>query len=495
MGVVIRQSIKGSIVSYFGVLVGYVNYLWIMPLALSVGEIGLFRSLIDTSLLFVPLVQVGVDSIVVKFYSSFANEKDRYADFWGYILLIPLVGFLVFCIGFWAFQSSLNGFFAEKSSLLVEYITYIVPLVFLIVYVNIFEAYATVKLRIVVPKIIRDVLVRLLTMLSIMLYFYQWIDFELLILNIVIIYFLQLLILVFYIYKLESELVMPKLRFYLDRQFKEMFTYSMYMLLGRGSGMIVSRIDTIMTASLLGLMDTGIYSIAYFIGMVLDMPRRALTAMLAPLVARALNEGDIKTVEVFYKKSSLNQIVAGMLLFILLWSNIDMVFYLMPNSETFIVGKYVVLFIAVSRLINMVTGINAEIIINSKYYRWNIFLMPFLAIIAIVSNYIFIPLYGITGTAIATALSVLLYDFLRGAFVFVKFKIHPFSIGTIKCFAISGLVMFLALIIPVYSNMFIDFILRTIGIVVAYSVLTLYTVVSPDINETFFKMVDRVRQK
>ena len=38
-------------------------------------------------------------------------------------------------------------------------------------------------------------------------------------------------------------------------------------------------------------------------------------------------------------------------------------------------GKIVVLFIAFSQLFNMLTGVNGKIIINSKYYKFDLYLV------------------------------------------------------------------------------------------------------------------------
>jgi len=491
MGVVARQTVKASIVSYIGVVIGYFNYLWIYPYALTAGEIGLYRTLLDISLLFLPFVQLGTDSIVVKFYPHFTDEKERYPNFFGYILLMPLVGFLLFLAAFMGFKDNLTDFFSEKSPLLIGYIYYIIPLIFLFVYVNVLESYSRVKLRIVVPKIIREILVRIFTMVFIVTYFFQYIDLPTLITLITSVYVLQLFMLLIYIFSLESVSLRPSISFHKDALFGEMTTYSLFMLLGRGGGIIVNRIDTIMTAALLGLMDTGVYSVAYFIGMVLDMPRRALIAILAPLVSKALKDDDVSLLDDYYKKSSLNQLIVGSVLFVLLWVNIDNIFHFVPKNEIYAAGKYVVFFIALSRLFNMAMGINNEIIINSKYYRWNIILMPFLAVIAIATNYYFIPKYGIVGTAIATVISIFLYNIIRLIFVYIKFGLQPFSFSTIQSLIIMITMFGVSYLIPFLHSNLVDFLVRSTVLLVFSISTTYYLKISSDANN----LLDSLKKK
>lgn len=50
MGIIIRQSIKQSMLTYAGTLIGMVNILFIYPLVFTPAEQGLFRCLVDVGL-------------------------------------------------------------------------------------------------------------------------------------------------------------------------------------------------------------------------------------------------------------------------------------------------------------------------------------------------------------------------------------------------------------------------------------------------------------
>jgi len=56
----------------------------------------------------------------------------------------------------------------------------------------------------------------------------------------------------------------------------------------------------------------------------------------------------------------------------------------------------------------------------------------FLVITTITLNIIFIPKYGITGSAFATFISVLAYNISKVLFVKYAFKITPFTLGSLK---------------------------------------------------------------
>ena len=184
-------------------------------------------------------------------------------------------------------------------------------------------------------------------------------------------------------------------------------------------------------------------------------------------------------------------IIVGLFLFVLLWVNIDNIFHFVPKSEIYVAGKYVVFFIGLSRLVNMAMGVNNEIIINSKFYRWNIFLIPFLVVIAIATNYMFIPMYGIVGTAIATAISLLLSSIIRLIFVYVKFGMHPFSVSTVQIVMVAIIMYGISYLIPFVQNELIDLLVRSI-ILIAFAVTAIYYLkISVDANN----LIDGLRKK
>jgi O-antigen/teichoic acid export membrane protein len=107
--------------------------------------------------------------------------------------------------------------------------------------------------------------------------------------------------------------------------------------------------------------------------------------------------------------------------------NIDELFGMMPKQEIYRQGKWVMLLVGISKLLDMVTGVNTEIISVSRYYSFNFYSLLFLVIIAVITNSIFIPLYGVNGAAIATLISIVLFNALKLVFIHLKLKMLPFS--------------------------------------------------------------------
>ena len=83
--------------------------------------------------------------------------------------------------------------------------------------------------------------------------------------------------------------------------------------------------------------------------------------------------------------------IVGGLIFLGIWCNIENVFKLIPNGEIYAQGKWVVFYIGISKLFDMATGVNQEIVGTSKYYKIDLLFYLFLVVVAVITNLIFIP--------------------------------------------------------------------------------------------------------
>src|SRR5690554_7151768 len=72
-----------------------------------------------------------------------------------------------------------------------------------------------------------------------------------------------------------------------------------------------------------------------------------------------------------YKSASANLYVIGIILFSLIWLNIETFFAVMTNGEDLVMFKTVFLLLALTKIIDMVTSINFSIISYSRYFRVN----------------------------------------------------------------------------------------------------------------------------
>jgi O-antigen/teichoic acid export membrane protein len=486
MGIIIRQGLKYSTVAYLGVFIGAINTIIVFPRVLSPEQYGLMRLLQENGLFIAAFVQLGAANVADKFIPIFKTNDKTNNGFLFFLLMFPLAGFILFCLLFLVFKNVWLGIYQEKSPDVNIYFYYFIPLIFFMMYQMILEAYSRVHLRIVVPGLFRDVVLKLLTVGVIILYFLNIVTFHQSLLLLIGAYGTITLLLLAYLKNLKVLHIKPDFAFLKLALLKEMGIYSAFILLGGAGTLIVTKIDFLMLGSLVGTREVAIYTIAFFMGTIIEIPRRAIAQISTPLLSQAWQHNDLDKIEEIYKKSAINQLIIGSFCFLGIWCNADAIFNLIPNGEVYRAGKYVILFIGAARLFDMATGVNGEIILQSRYYRFNLISVAILAVLIIGTNYIFIPLYGINGAAFATALSVFLYNIIKFLFLWIKFRMQPFSIKTIFIVLIAGVTFFAASLVPAPKDEFIPTVLsilfRSAVITCLFVSLTYAFQVSEDAN-------------
>ncbi len=263
---------------------------------------------------------------------------------------------------------------------------------------------------------------------------------------------------------------------------KMMASYAFYGILGSLSSMLAVKLDLFMVGTLMGLTYTAIFSIAMFIADVLDVPRRAIESISAPIVAQAWKDNNIDEIAGIYKKSALNQFLAGWFMLIGIWTCIDHLFEIMPNGEQYADGKYVVLILGIGRLIDLVTGVNHIIISYSRYFKFNFYVILILGVLNIFGNLIFIPMFGIIGAAMATAFSLAFYNILKLIFIYKKFSMQPFS-PTLPWIFLLGIIAWgIAVLIPTTNHVVLNIIIKAVVVTTIFAAGVLKYQLSPEVT-------------
>lgn len=482
MGEIKNQAVKNSIVSYSGALLGFVNFIILLPYVFTPEQIGLTRLLQNAAYLIVPLAEFGIISVVLRYYPVYKDEPNSKFSFIFYCLAGALAGFLLFTACFILFKDEISQLFIEKSPLVIDYYYFIIPLVFFIVFTGIFEAVSNSLYKTVFPNFLREVLLRFAVSVLSIFYVLHLIDFQDFIQFFVLAYCLPLLLLILWLFRLNELKISFRLKPLAPKVLKEMATYGLFIILGSSGHLLVNYIDTMMLGSLLGLEDTGIYVTAFYMAVVIEIPRRSIRQIAVPFISEAWKKNDMQQINDIYSKTALNQLIIGAFIFLGVWINIDEIFELMPNGDIYQAGKYVVLFVMAGKLIDMAAGVNGEIIALSKLYRFNIYSILILAVLVIVTNLMLIPIYGMAGAAIATAVSLFFYNLTKYLYIKIKLRMDPFKANTIKIITISILSYLIIQQIPEIDNPIADILIKSVALTITFGGATFIFKVSEDVN-------------
>jgi O-antigen/teichoic acid export membrane protein len=449
---------------------------------LSPEDIGLTKVVLEVGLLFSGLAQLGTSSSIFRFFPYFKNSGNSNNGFFFYIMSLPLAGCIIFTLVYLILREPITSIFIEKSSLFVQYYYWVIPLVIFSTYLVVCETYANVNMRITVPKINREIILRTLTLAVYLLYGFHLVGRSGLVAGTVVAYGLAMLVMFLYLPRISSislrhdvSLVEKPLR-------RDILKYSLYLIAGALGGSIIGKLDLFMVSSQLGLEHAGIFTIAFYMASVIEIPSRSISAISSPLAAEALKQEDFQTANRLYQKVSLHQLLIGGCVFILLWINIDNIFAIIPNGATYKAGKWVVFFIGISKLISVTLGFGGVLISFSRYYYWSLFFTLAITGIGILANYCLIPIWGISGAAVATALTCLLSYLVQQWIVLRKVKGNPYSFGMVKLVAVFLIVLSVNHFLSSFGNPWVDGILRTAVASTLSAALLYFFRVSDDLN-------------
>ncbi|MEG1910179.1 MAG: polysaccharide biosynthesis protein, partial [Bacteroidales bacterium] len=161
----------------------------------------------------------------------------------------------------------------------------------------------------------------------------------------VIIYGIAALVNLFYVARIGSISLKHNFKYVDPPLRRQIGSYTLFFVFASLGSLVVSKIDVFMLSSQVGLTATGIYSIAFFMSAIIEIPARSVSAIAQPIVSDAYKNGDLLTVDRYFKRVSLNQFLIGSMLFVLLWANIHNIFAIMPNGDVYDAGIWVVFFI------------------------------------------------------------------------------------------------------------------------------------------------------
>ena len=474
MGVVRNQSVKNSISFYIGMAIGAINTVIIYPNVFkdNPDHFGLLQILLAYAIVVSTFTTLGIPKTFVRFFPAIKQKGQLYF----LSLITPLFGFFFALIVYFLFKESLFNVL-NATPLLRDNFFYIILLVFFIGFYDVLTSISRSFLSAATPIFINEVFLKFYSMSVLLLHWYGYVDFTAFLQIYLFGYFLKFIILLC----IQAFNNRFKFSFSLkDLQLKEMMRYGIYVLVGGTSMMIVTRVDMMMLGSLLDLKQVAYYTVAFFIGNAIIVPAKSIAAISVPLIAKAWEKKDLDEIQVLYSKSSINQLIIGGVFFLCIWINIDQIFSLLPDN--FQAGKWVVFYIGLAQLFNMATGLNGSIIVNSRFYRFDLYTSIFLVFIAIGANFILIPEYKINGAAMATAISIFVFNFIRLVVIQTKMKMHPFSLKTIYTIFLLLIIYFVLKILPESGFAFLDIIWRSVVILMVSILGVLYLNLSKDIT-------------
>ena len=200
-------------------------------------------------------------------------------------------------------------------------------------------------------------------------------------------------------------------------------------------------INSLFLGAKAGLALTGVYTIASYIANVVEVPYRSLGAISRPVIATAVKEEQWGEVNRLCRQVSLHQLLVSLLIFYIIWINIDALFAVIPNGREYVGGMGVVFVLGLAKVVNSSLSVGTDILNYSRHYPWALVFITVLTASAIVFNNTLITTMGISGAAMATLCAYGLYYALLHGYLWRKLKVSVFSVGQLKMLVLMALLL------------------------------------------------------
>ena len=494
MGIIQNSAIKTSVISYFGLIFGYLNKGLLFVMFLSTEEIGLINLILPIGLLLAQFSNFNSANIIWRFFPFFRNHEMKHFGFLSLNLLLVTLGSLLFSLLFYIFEGPISMFYSQKSPEFIEYYYWILIVAIPTAFYFTFDYYLRAMYKNVLSVFLKDIVLRLLTPVFIVLYALEIISFDLLVHFICLSYMLPMVVLGFYLKKLNEWSTSYK-KINIHRRFlKVMWSFSMYSYFNMMGALLVVTLDVVMISSYIGLAANGVYSTILYLTSALLVPYRTLLRVTAPLISEYWKKSDVSSINIVYKKVSSISLVIGVFGFLIVWINREELFQLLPNS--FADGIYIFFFLMIGKVIDAYFGLNGTILVTSKKFRYDIIFTTFLVVLVILLNMLFIPIWGVIGAALSTSIAYVMYNLLRMSFIWYHYNLKPFKIHQIKLLVLGTATFLVFYFIPFnYFSLWTNLILRSIIFCLIFGSIFYYYKIEPEIVGYLDKEINAIKKR
>lgn len=495
MGIIQKQSIQSSLVILAGFAIGGINMVLIAPKILSPEQLGLTRIITDAASTIASLATLGSIPVIYKFfpfYKGYLNEEKQ--DLTAITFLLCILGFISVCFFAYLAQPIIIRKFSERSKLFVDYNTLVLPFAFFFLLFTWLESFAWSYKKGVLSNGLRETLFRILFSVILILFSIQAINFNQFI-NIFSLSWLAPAIILFFALREKKQFRFNfKISNVTKRLRPKMISFGLFIFGASFLNLLSRTADTFILSakSSGGLKDAAVFTIATYIVTLMDVPQRSINSITVPVLAESWKNKDFANIKHIYTKSVSNLQVIGLMMFGLMWLNVN-------NLAAFLGKTYqdigiITFYMGLGKLIDLTTGANAQIIGTSSYWKVDFTTNVIYTLIALPLNYILISNYGLIGAAYANLIAITFYNLMRYGFLWYKFKLQPYTPVHLYTLLLACVAGYIAFIIPQLENIYLDSVIRTLTFAVIFIPLVYLLKTSEEINGFIDKYLQKIKR-
>ncbi|MCC3159397.1 polysaccharide biosynthesis C-terminal domain-containing protein [Hymenobacter sp. 15J16-1T3B] len=490
MGIVQRQGLRNTVISYFGLGLGFVNTALLMPRFLAADQVGLTRVLLSLATIYAQLAAFGFASAGIRFFPYFRNRETGHQGFLPLLLGLPMLGFAVISLAYWLGRPLILRAYDADAALLGPYYGWCALLALFTLLYSLQDAYLKGLYHTAFSSFLQEVFLRVLIAGVTLAFGLGYLTFHQFVLAYIGVNSALTMLLTGYLAYIGELHLRPTRAALQVRPVRELLSFGAFALLSNISGTVISSIDALMVGSKVNLKAAGVYTTAFFISTALTIPFRSLYKIAFPLLADYWKEQDMARMAAFYRSTTRLNTVLGCYLALGIGLNLDFIYSLMKPE--YAAGTTIVWVLLAGRLLDGITGVNGLIVVTSPRYRFDLVFNVALAAGTVGLNLLLIPPLGMVGAAWAALLALTSINVARTWFVWHAYRLQPFDgripliLGVAAATALAGW-----LVPPVHSP-FVTMVLRSAALTLVYAAGLLLTRAVPEAQAALQKIRQRL---
>lgn len=485
MGVVLRQSVKTTFVIFFGALLGAViNFVYIY--AMSKTELGLLTNILYQGSIIQFLALLGTGHLIATYIQKYDVDDEKRKVLIGFSCVVTIIANVLFTTLYFSLKSFVLSRYQVQDREYLNKFYHLLPVLSVVwSLMSVFEFYLYSQSKAAITTFMKEILLRAFNLLLIGAFFYKILSFSGFMVSSVLVYTVPTILLVYFARKTQGFGISFNYKVFSKEEYKELIHFSWYHLLLGFAMNVLGAIDLLMVGALdkTGMESIAIYRNAVFLVSIMIIPYKAITLASFPTLNQTYIENDTQKMHSLFHRSAVNILIVAIGMFLLIALNLDnFIAFINQLKSGYDDVKPIVLILMIGQLVNMGTGLNNEMLSISKYYRYGFYTAIILLALTVILNRIFIPQYGIYGAAWSSTAALAIFNIIKSVVVWRKLKMSPLSSNTYKVLIAGAIAGCAGYVLPFCVNLYADTILRSVIIIVAYTIALLLLRASDDVN-------------
>jgi O-antigen/teichoic acid export membrane protein len=486
LGIVQRQGLRNTFISYVGLGIGFVNTTLVLPRLLAPAQLGLLSVLVSLATIGQLVSALGFTNTTMRYFPYFRNREMGHSGYLPLLLGVPLLMFGVVAAALWLGRPLVLRLYAHDAGLLAPHYGAMLALMLCILLYGLLESYTKSLFHTSFSSLLTDVLQRLLIVGAALLYGSGYLSFDGFVLAYLGSYATIAVLLLGYLGAIGELHLRPTRAVLRVRPMGELVRFGGFALLGNVSGTLLVTIDSLMLGSH-SFANAGIYTIALNISTALAIPFRALYKTAHPLIAEYWKEGATDKMLDFYRRTTRLTTALGAYLALGIGLNLPFIYGLI-HKPAFTAGTVAVLLLLVGRLTDGITGVNGIIVVTSPRYRYDLLFNLGLSGLIIGLNILLIPRMGLNGAALSNAIALVSINLARTWFVWRSFGWQPFDRSIFYILGLAASAGAVAWALPALPNIWLTLLMRGGVLTVLYGSGLVLTGWVPEVSAVVQKL-------